>query len=537
VPARSPPCVYERSRGAASAPLPAGYVRHRPETTVLYEVVQQNFHTLLAEARERSADGVGLPRFVEREFERYLACGLPCHGFARIWCPSCRHEFLVAFSCRVRGICPSCGARRMHDTAAHLVDRVLPRRVPVRQWVLTFPPPLRLALAYDSSLLSAALTIFIRALFAFQRRRARSLGLPTTRSTTSGTVSFVQRFGSALQLTPHVHTLLPDGVFVPDPDDPDGRPRFHRIAPPSDEEVAAILARVARRVLALCRRRGRLPQTDCEPEADTSPPPLLSSWSAEAVAVPARAPLPGRRPVSLGLPPGPRTARLQGFSLHADLVVHENDREGLERLCRYGLRPALSLERLSWAADGRLRYRLKRTFSDGTTEVVLEPLALMRRLAALVPPPRTNQIRYHGLFAARARGRAALTGRRSPASGAQSPCVVEPAVASPDVPSRTVELSGLGSEPPPDPGRPRRLPWADLLRRVHRLEVLVCERCQGPLRVLAYLTDPLVTAAILQHLGLPSTPPPLAPARGPPQQEIDLDLWPDGYLADLPAAE
>jgi Transposase zinc-binding domain len=97
--------------------------------------LRDNLATLLAEASEL---GRGLPRYVERDFARYLECGVLAHGFARVRCESCKDELLVAFSCKGRGVCPSCNAKRAHVTAAHLVERVLPH-VPYRQWTLSFP--------------------------------------------------------------------------------------------------------------------------------------------------------------------------------------------------------------------------------------------------------------------------------------------------------------------------------------------------------------------------------------------------------------
>jgi hypothetical protein len=79
---------------------------------------------------------------VERELRRYLECGILAYGFARARCPECGHDFLVAFTCKGRGVCPSCNARRMAETAAHLVDHVFPP-LPVRQWVLSVPKRLR----------------------------------------------------------------------------------------------------------------------------------------------------------------------------------------------------------------------------------------------------------------------------------------------------------------------------------------------------------------------------------------------------------
>jgi hypothetical protein len=92
-------------------------------------------------------------------------------------------------------------------------------------------------------------------------------------------------------------------------------------------------------------------------------------------------------------------AYLDGFSLHAAVHLHANDREGLAHLCGYGARPPFSQERLSKLPDGRLAYRLKRPLGDGRQTLRLQPSELLRRLATLVPPPRAHFVRYHGVFA------------------------------------------------------------------------------------------------------------------------------------------
>ncbi len=95
----------------------------------IYELVEQHYPAFLA-ALQR--DGRSLPAFVQQVFEAYLKCGRLEHGFLRVRCTRCHAERLVAFSCKRRGFCPSCGARRMVETAALLVDAVLPRQ-PLRQ--------------------------------------------------------------------------------------------------------------------------------------------------------------------------------------------------------------------------------------------------------------------------------------------------------------------------------------------------------------------------------------------------------------------
>jgi len=123
---------------------PVHYERHRPEQTTLYRLVQQHAQSIFVQTEQ--ATGAGLPQFVKDEFDAYLECGILAHGFLRLRCADCGHDKLVAFRCKRRGFCPSCGARRMAQSAAHQVEHIIPR-VPVRQWVLSLPIPLRLLLA------------------------------------------------------------------------------------------------------------------------------------------------------------------------------------------------------------------------------------------------------------------------------------------------------------------------------------------------------------------------------------------------------
>jgi len=127
------------------------YERRRPEDTALYQLVQEHLETFLAQVELET--GSGLPDFVKDEFDAFLECGILARGFLRLRCADCGHEKLVAFSCKKRGFCTSCGARRMAETAAHLIDHVIPR-VPVRQWVLSFPVPLRCLFAAHPELLA-----------------------------------------------------------------------------------------------------------------------------------------------------------------------------------------------------------------------------------------------------------------------------------------------------------------------------------------------------------------------------------------------
>jgi hypothetical protein len=101
--------------------------------------------------RPNCSTAKGLPAYVQREFYAYLQCGILAHGFLRLGCDTCKKEVLLAFSCKRRGFCPSCAGRRMAQTAAHLVERVIPW-VPTRQWVVSVPMPLRYWMAASQDL-------------------------------------------------------------------------------------------------------------------------------------------------------------------------------------------------------------------------------------------------------------------------------------------------------------------------------------------------------------------------------------------------
>jgi Transposase zinc-binding domain len=134
----------------------AQYVRHRPEQTMLYQLIQQHAATFFAQAQD--ATGSSLPRYVKDEFDAFLDCGILAHGFLRLHCGGCKQDQLLAFSCKRRGFCPSCGAKRMSETAAYLVDHVIPS-VPVRQWVLSLPIALRVLLAAQPNLVTTVLQV------------------------------------------------------------------------------------------------------------------------------------------------------------------------------------------------------------------------------------------------------------------------------------------------------------------------------------------------------------------------------------------
>jgi len=175
------------------------------------------------------------------------------------------------------------------------------------------------------------------------------------------------------------------------------------------------------------------------------------------------------------------------------------DELALERLCRYGTRPAFAHDRLDWTADDQIAYRLKRPWPDGRTELVLPPVTFLRRLCGIIPPPRRHLVRYAGVFGPASKARAKLRALVPVGDGEPPPASAIP--------------SGLT--------RRSRVPWAELLRRVFATDVLLCP-CGGRRSVVAVVGSALA-GAVLAALGLSCTPATFAPARDPPQAEFSFD--------------
>ncbi|MBK8979135.1 MAG: transposase [Planctomycetes bacterium] len=292
----------------------------------------------------------------------------------------------------------------------------------------------------------------------------------------------MQRFDSALRLNPHFHGVFVDGVFVvtsgPEP------ASFHPLPAPTDEELAGATARIVRRVLALLRDRGLLREDGdgLQLEDERS---ALDACQAAAVqgriafgehagrAVPR-----WRDPDAIrhGVEAFDQQARYRGFSLHAATTVEAGRSDALERLCRYVLRPAIDEERLAWTRDGKVVYRFKRPWKDGSQLVVFEPLVLIERLAALVPRPRRNLVTWHGAFAPGASHRNRVV--PPPPEHDQSP----PAFRS----LQRRRPTHAKAEQKSKPRSRRRYTWWELLARSFGVDILVCPECQTRRRLLTW---------------------------------------------------
>ena len=381
----------------------------------------------------------------------------------------------------------------MAETAAWLIDHVIPK-VPVRQWVLSFPIPLRSLFAVHPELLAPVLRIIHRVIATHLIRQASD----KRSQAATGAVTLIQRFGSAANLNIHLHGLVLDGVYHTGTE---GTPVFHPAPALTGERLQALLGKIITRVLRLLTLQGHLVEEEgvtyvADAHGIIDPDNLLAPLQAASctycIALGPRA---GRKVLSLQEAPSraapmtqPLCANAHGFSLHAAVRCAAEQRQALEHLCRYITRPAIANERLSVNRAGQVVLKLKTPYRDGTSHLVMSPLEFMQRLAALVPHPRLHLIRFHGVLAPHAKLRAAIV----------------------PIPAQTTTAHAADCDHAH--GASARMSWARLLKRVYDLDVERC-LCGGKLKIIDAIEEPAVIERILTHLGLSAQPPPRAPAR------------------------
>ncbi len=368
-----------------------------------------------------------------RALRRYLDCGLYENGFARVRCLECQAEYLLAFSCKTRELCPSCAARRAASTAALLREEVL-EEVGHAQWVFVIPKMLRPYFLHHRELLGGLARAGWETVLELM---VAAVGDATFRP---GMVAVVQTSGDLGNWQPHLHALVSRGGWTAGGE--------WAPVPFVDEHSAELLFR--HKVMRLLQDEGLLSEERTE---------LLLSW------------------------------RHTGFSVHNQVRVEPEDQPAEERLARYIMRPPISLERMRWGGEGKVRYRRKCGHENAglnQREVeTFDPAEFLARVIMHIPEPRRHLIRFYGWYSNVARGK-----RRLREEVAGSAC-----------------LSGEGHSPSipaekdqgPD-ARALRRSWAKLIKRIHEVDPLVCPSCGSEMKVIAFITEHAVVDKILRHL-------------------------------------
>jgi len=377
----------------------------------------------------------------------------------------------------------------MVETAAHLIDEVLPR-VPYRQWVCSVPKRVRWHMREKPEVVSGLLQVFLRAVETTVRRRSPD----APNGARFGAVAYVHRFGSFLNSHVHYHILVTDGVFSKDPN---GEALFHPALELDTDDFLSVQTKMRARGLRWMRRHGHL---------DSMAVASLDSMDHAG-----------------------------GWSVDASVHIEEWDRQGLERLVRYCARPPISGERLSWLNDTTLVYSLRKPTLDGRMELVLTPVELLDRLSKLITPPRIHKHRYCGVLAPNAKLRqVVIASAGPPAATLQLLQEAQEKMGFPDGDTSGDEGNSTAEEKPKGKLRlAAARSWALLLVRIYECFPLTCPKCFFPMKMIACIEEPATVERILKHIGEPTQAPEILPARAPPQAEMDFDQsaegndWPD----------
>ena len=191
---------------------------------------------------------------------------------------------------------------------------------------------------------------------------------------------------------------------------------------------------------------------------------------------------------------GKLCAMVNGFSLHAAVVIPKHRRDQLERLISYTARPSICTDRMSLTPRGDIQYELKKAWRNGVTHVVLSPLELIEKLCALVPLPNLHLVRYCGVLAPNAKFRKQVI----------------PGFTRAELKQKEKDKQNVSNE---TPSLFKKSSWAKLLSRVFQIDIATCKHCKSEMILISAIKDPIVIKKILDHCGLNPIPPPIAPAR------------------------
>jgi hypothetical protein len=453
------------------------YRPRTPQASPLYQILDAHFPEFEQVYAQHYAERYGPWRpAITRAVADYLKCGDLREGFARVHCPKCGHDLFVALSCRKRCLCPSCHQKQSLQTGLHVAEDVC-APVPHRQFVFTVPRNLRPYFRQQRELLSAL------PLLAWETVRdvyAAALGHD---GLVPGMLTALQTFGELAHWNPHVHALVTNGAL-----DPVGR--FE----PLPDLPAGVFVEVWRtKVFALLRNAGCI---------NSRAVWVMRSW------------------------------KHSGFSVDRSVRIHGSDRQAVDRITQYMVRCPFSLERIVRVTpEGNVVYRTEnaecrpfafeaREGNGKPTTVVrnfelFEPLDFIAEVTQHLPNPGEHLVRYYGWYSNKSRGLRAKQARQAQDQGAGS-------AQSPS--GRSADTPGL---------RRRRMRWAELIRRVYEVDPLLCPKCGGTMKVIAFIErrDQAATVEkILRHCGLWTDPP---PCRAPPSilytPPVQLDLL---YVAE-----
>jgi len=428
------------------------YRPRKPRESSFYQRVERFYPEFEEAYEERYGKRYGFWRpIIATAVSRFLECGDPKHGFARVRCPKCRHELFVAFSCRGRCFCPSCHEKRALEKAGWVAENIC-AEVAHRQFVFTIPKRLRLYFRYDRKLLGDLCQVAWRTVrTVYQAVSGRPDGVPAM-------VGAIQSFGDLIHWHPHIHTLVSEGVFLPD-----------------------------ETFLPLPRLAGE---------------PFLKLWEHEVFKL-----LLAAGKITEEVIRNMRSWKHSGFSVDQSVGLESGDRKAIQRLIQYFLRCPFSQARMIEVTEGgKVLYKSSHNQLCRFPEVdgedlsagprrnfqIFEPLDFLAEVTQHIPEVGEHLIRYYGWYSNKKRGERAKRLRKPEDNGA---------------PVR------------PPTAREARKKWAALIRQVYETDPLICPKCGSEMKRIAFIEpgQSEVIEKILRHCGLWDEDPARAP---PPPEEV-----------------
>ncbi len=340
------------------------YRPRRPQDSDYYHCVEDYFESFVQIYDDRFSRDYGFWRpYIEKVIYRYLDCGDLSHGFARVRCNDCGHEYLLAFSCKRRHFCPSCHQKRVVEFAEWLCMDVL-KKIPHRHFVFSIPKILRRYFLYDRKLLANLSRCAWESLKVFMQEAVPEKAL------IPGAVIAVQTFGDFLGFNPHCHILLTDGCFYGD------RGMF-RVAPPL--ELKKLEAIFRHKVFRMLLKKSKITEEMVR---------MLSTWKPS------------------------------GFNVFCGKRISPNDDTAMENLARYIIRASFSQERMKYLdREGTVVYRSK----DGKNQKTFPAMEWLAAMCSHIPNRGEQMVRYYGYYSNVARGK-----RKKEESDDLVPCIIEP---------------------------------------------------------------------------------------------------------------
>ena len=300
---------------------------------VYYHYVEDYFETFVQSYDEHFSRQYGFWRpYIEKVIYRYLDCGDLQHGFARVTCKDCGHEYLLAFSCKRRHFCPSCHQKRVVEFGEWLCMDVL-KKVPHRHFIFSLPKILRRYFLYDRKLLAKLSRCAWESLKVFMQNAVPE------KEPLPGAVIAVQTFGDFLGFNPHCHIILTDGCFY-------GNKGMFRVAPPL--ELKKLEAIFRHKVFRMLLNKGKITKELIA---------MLSSW------------------------------RHSGFQVFCGNRISPKDETAMEHLARYIIRASFSQERMRYLErEGTVVYKAKacsgRRSGDGKDQKIFPALEWLAAMPA-----------------------------------------------------------------------------------------------------------------------------------------------------------